>query len=149
MRITFPKSNLRRVWRITVLTLGVLAASTTLAGCVAAAPSWGLLITLAFTLSSLFGLTACGDQSGSIDNGQLGGERNEELVINPIPDYDGDGWAIWDDCNDENATIHPGAEELCWDSIDNNCDGQVDLDGACSSSWRQPCRTKSACICNA
>ncbi|TNF27771.1 MAG: hypothetical protein EP329_19050 [Deltaproteobacteria bacterium] len=30
------------------------------------------------------------------------------------------------DCNDGDASVFPGAEEVCWDGIDNNCDGQID-----------------------
>jgi hypothetical protein len=31
-----------------------------------------------------------------------------------------------DDCDDSNATVHPGAVEICGDGVDNNCDGNVD-----------------------
>jgi hypothetical protein len=41
-------------------------------------------------------------------------------------DLDKDGFAIDDgDCDDQDATIYPGAPELC-DDKDNNCDGQID-----------------------
>ncbi len=40
-------------------------------------------------------------------------------------DLDGDGFHELDDCDDGDADTHPGAPELC-DSIDNDCDGQVD-----------------------
>ena len=47
-------------------------------------------------------------------------------------DTDGDGYSgiagcsTGDDCNDSNATAHPGAREVCGDAVDNNCDGTVD-----------------------
>ena len=40
-------------------------------------------------------------------------------------DLDGDGYAGDEDCNDDNADINPGADELC-DGIDNDCNGKVD-----------------------
>ena len=42
-------------------------------------------------------------------------------------DYDGDGYSEADgDCDDDNASIHPGAEETPGDGIDSNCDGNDD-----------------------
>ena len=42
-------------------------------------------------------------------------------------DADGDGWYDGEDCDDEHATIHPEAEELCND-VDDDCDGAIDED---------------------
>lgn len=42
-----------------------------------------------------------------------------------VIDVDGDGYVGRVDCDDTNAVINPGAEELC-DEIDNNCDGLID-----------------------
>lgn len=44
-------------------------------------------------------------------------------------DQDGDGYTLaTGDCNDNDALIHPAATEGC-DTVDNDCDGQVDEDG--------------------
>ena len=40
-------------------------------------------------------------------------------------DDDGDGFNSEEDCDDLSDAVHPGATEVC-DSVDNNCDGQVD-----------------------
>ena len=38
------------------------------------------------------------------------------------------------DCNDYNASVYPGATEICVDQIDNNCNGQADCgDSVCAS----------------
>ncbi len=42
-----------------------------------------------------------------------------------IVDADGDGWPAEDDCNDEDASVFPGAEETC-DGFDNDCDEEID-----------------------
>jgi len=38
-------------------------------------------------------------------------------------DVDGDGACTPTDCDDNNAAVHPGAEDVDGDSIDQNCDG--------------------------
>jgi hypothetical protein len=41
-------------------------------------------------------------------------------------DKDGDGVPWCNDCRDDDATVHPGAAEICGNSFDDNCDGVVD-----------------------
>ncbi len=50
-------------------------------------------------------------------------------------DADSDGVAACEDCDDSQAAILPGATEVC-DSVDNDCDGDIDeADAADASSW--------------
>lgn len=55
-----------------------------------------------------------------------------------VPDADGDGYTAegactgsMDDCDDNNPDVHPGAEEVCGNGIDDNCDGNID-EGCCT-----------------
>jgi uncharacterized protein (TIGR03382 family) len=64
----------------------------------------------------------CDDKDNNCDG--VIDEGCEEPVVDP-EDKDGDGYLDDVDCNDNNATSYPGAEELC-DFEDNNCDGVVD-----------------------
>jgi len=50
---------------------------------------------------------------------------NSFVVTHPIVDNDGDGVLNTTDCDDNDATVFPGAAEVC-DAKDNNCDGFVD-----------------------
>ncbi len=42
-------------------------------------------------------------------------------------DRDDDGWQNEDDCQPDDSTIHPAAEETC-DGLDNDCDEVIDED---------------------
>ena len=42
-----------------------------------------------------------------------------------LVDADQDGFSD-DDCDDANADVHPGAVEICDDTLDNDCDELVD-----------------------
>jgi hypothetical protein len=58
------------------------------------------------------------------------------LAGKPCADADADGYTAatcgGTDCNDQDASIHPGAAEVCGDARDNNCSGAVDE--GCSSA---------------
>ena len=62
--------------------------------------------------------------------GAMLGCRSETKPIEEVEDdqvaldNDGDGY-IEDDCDDNDANVHPGKEELC-DGLDNDCDGDID-----------------------
>jgi len=64
-----------------------------------------------------------------------GNSANQDVTIHVTDvneggvDADGDGYTTPSDCNDNNASIHPGALEIFGDSIDNNCNGQIDENG--------------------
>ncbi len=92
----------------------------------------------------------CGDGIDNNCDGQI--DEGCSVTYTYYGDYDGDGYgktadqltsssptpppnysAIGGDCNDGDATVHPGATEICGDGIDNNCDGQIDE--GCSVSY--------------
>ena len=53
-----------------------------------------------------------------------GGKDTNETVESP--DLDADGVTVDEgDCDDADASVYPGAEEVC-DGLDNNCDGETD-----------------------
>jgi hypothetical protein len=55
-------------------------------------------------------------------------------------DYDGDGWCAPEDCDIVDASVYPGAPELC-DGLDNDCDGVVpaaEFDADSDGFW--PCQ---------
>ncbi|MCP4804148.1 MAG: hypothetical protein GY913_20080 [Proteobacteria bacterium] len=66
------------------------------------------------------GCTKDDDVTGDSVIGDSGGIVTDE-------DTDGDGVNDDEDCAPEDATIYPGAEEIC-DGVDNDCDDEIDED---------------------
>ncbi len=70
------------------------------------------------------GSTAIIDLDGTrSDIGSFGGPDAE------VSDDDGDGYAeSTGDCDDDDASVHPGADETWYDGVDSDCDGANDHD---------------------
>ncbi len=59
------------------------------------------------------------------------------LTLHCDPDDDGDGYPASDDCDDGDASIHPGATELPGDGVDQDCDGaETCYDDDDDDGWR-------------
>ena len=68
------------------------------------------------------------DDSTIKDTGPLTLDTAQEV------DADGDGYTTATDCDDGDASVYPGADELC-NGADDDCDGEVDEDSADSATW--------------
>lgn len=65
------------------------------------------------------------------DEDDYGVDTDSRRACNP-----GAGWSLEaGDCDDAEAAVNPGADEICFDDIDNNCDELVD-DGSAVDSTR-------------
>ncbi len=51
------------------------------------------------------------------------------------------------DCSDNNASVHPGAAEIC-DGLDNDCDGTVDEGCSGTNTGNNSCNCNCQCACS-
>ncbi len=68
--------------------------------------------------------------------GSVGGQR--ACFVGPVSDPDGDGAPCHLDCAADDPAIHPGAEEICGDGIDQDCSGHADDDPTCPDCEETP-----------
>lgn len=73
-------------------------------------------------------LVACtGTTIGETDSDPSDGTDATDVVV--LNDVDGDGYTDDVDCNDLDPRVSPGASEVAWNGVDDDCDGRIDGDG--------------------
>jgi hypothetical protein len=63
-------------------------------------------------------VAGCGDDASDTSTMAMYGDA--------IMDVDGDGYSEDVDCDDDDAAVHPDADEAPGDGVDSNCDGSDD-----------------------
>ena len=109
------------------LTWGDAAAGSTIAPAYPDADGYA-----SFELSAL----PPGSHSVSVTVTDLSGESERADVMFDVVDgdLDTDGTSDADDCDDENAAVHPAATEVCNDT-DDDCDGSTDVGAVDAPTW--------------
>jgi len=81
----------------------------------------------------IFLLFSCSSPDADVRDGDVFDDQIEDTAGGdddtgdlPIVDADGDGYSVDEDCDDDDAGVHPGATEAWYDGVDQDCDGNDD-----------------------
>ena len=109
-----------RNFKIVVSSISVvIAGGLILTGCSGNISILSIVLGYLLATGAAFTLSGCGEDEGP------------PIATNPMPenyDYDGDSFYGYEDCDDNNPLVNPGAMEICDDGIDNDCDNSTDMD---------------------
>ena len=85
-----------------------------------------VLVSCSSTDESALGPGGSGAGAASGGSSSTGGATTTSSSNLDVDD-DGDGFSeLQGDCNDADPGVHPGADEVCDDGVDNNCNGSTD-----------------------
>ncbi|MHC4460646.1 MAG: InlB B-repeat-containing protein [Planctomycetota bacterium] len=99
-----------------------------------------------FTDSNIINPASDTNGDGIVDDWDLAQLVQHWLTVCACIDNDSDGYGVLPnlrctfpelDCDDTDPNVNPGADEICDDSIDNDCDGLIDEDDL-DCCWHSP-----------
>ena len=105
------------------------------------------------------GDSACGDDGcgGSCGTCSVGSDCIDKQCVEKCVDDDGDEFFVQlvpgsdcglADCDDDDARVNPGEEEVCGNNIDEDCDGSTDEDCSCLTGTNKSCGTTNVGECS-
>ena len=96
-----------------------------------------VLLSLALPLATACSRSTGTDKGEPVDTGDDGGGDDGGGDDGGEPDADGDGFYASEDCDDEDASVNPEAEEVPYNGKDDDCDESTAEDDLSFSPQRR------------